>query len=77
LLGDPAVPGGRSAGLAAAGIQAEIANEPVSRREALDITDRRLSVAAVRVDGREGVGALVDIRSDHNHPARPFDQWVR
>ena len=25
----------------------------------------------VRVDGREGVGALVGIRSDHDHPARP------
>ncbi len=31
----------------------------------------------VRVDGREGVGALVDIRSDRNHPARPLDRWVR
>jgi len=25
----------------------------------------------VCVDGREGVGALVDIRSDHDHLARP------
>jgi hypothetical protein len=24
------------------------------------------------VDGRECVGALVDISSDHDHPARPF-----
>ncbi len=31
---------------------------------------------SVRVDGREGMGALVDIRSNHNHPARPFNRLV-
>ncbi len=32
-------------------------------------------LARRRVDGRECVGALVYIRSDHDHPARPFNRW--
>ncbi|HTC58805.1 MAG TPA: hypothetical protein VK691_01675 [Solirubrobacteraceae bacterium] len=42
----------------------------VQNHEAFAFVDQ---LPDVRVDGREGVGALVGVYSDHDHPARPFN----
>ena len=42
---------------------------PLPSRGDLPLTEQ---LPRRRVDGRKGMSALVDIRSDHDHPARPY-----
>ena len=49
-----------------------------TRRDGLALSPGFLSpqqLARRCVDGRHCVGALMNVRSDHDHPARPFNRW--